>query len=63
MKNDLYHQQATKIFHAVLRGVDPYDLTKTQINRILSSYRVGNFQRLIIISFGKAVFRMVSMKF
>ena len=51
-------QIAAEVFQSVLKVVDPYALVRQEIDRIVSTYRNGNYQRLLIISFGKAAFAM-----
>jgi len=52
-------QTASEVFQSVLKAVDPYALVEQEIGRIVSTYRNGNYQRLLVISFGKAAFEMV----
>ena len=49
---------AKDIFCAALRAVDPYKAVEGQIAHILSVYKGGGFNRLLLISFGKAAFLM-----
>ena len=46
--------QASAIFYAVLRAVDPYALVRERIDPIRSAYDGGGVQKLILVSFGKA---------
>ena len=48
----------TEIYNAALRAVDPYNALLDQTEHIRSLYRNGNYQRLMIIGFGKAVCSM-----
>jgi glycerate 2-kinase len=58
MKNDLPRRQVADIFHAVIKAVDPYDLIKAHRGQILSTYHGGHFNKLLLISFGKAAYAM-----
>ncbi|GER93035.1 glycerate kinase [hot springs metagenome] len=49
-RNDL----ATEIFYAALKAVDPYNAVRLYTDKIRSIYQGGNFNRLIVIAFGKA---------
>ena len=51
-------QDASGIFRAALKAVDPYGIVEGQVDRIRRIYRDGNFERLLMISFGKAAFPM-----
>ena len=51
-------QQAADIFHAVLRSIDPYGLVRDRVGQIVSIYTEGGYNRLFLISFGKAAFPM-----
>ena len=51
-------QDASGIFQAALKAVDPYEIVEGQVNKIRRIYRDGNFERLLMISFGKAAFPM-----
>ncbi len=58
MRNDLSHRKAADIFHAVLKAIDPYGLIKEHIEEICAIYRAGNYEKLYLISFGKAAYPM-----
>jgi glycerate 2-kinase len=58
MKNASRRQQATQIFQAVLRSVDPYGLVQKHAGPVASLYRAEKYQKLYIVSFGKAAFPM-----
>ncbi|MBI5025342.1 MAG: glycerate kinase [Nitrospirae bacterium] len=45
---------ATEIFYASLRAVDLYDSVNFYTDIIRSTYQRGNFNRLIVVGFGKA---------
>jgi hydroxypyruvate reductase/glycerate 2-kinase len=51
-------RNVTEIYHAALRAVDPYNAVRDQAAHIRSLYRNGNYRRLVIIGFGKAVYAM-----
>ena len=51
-------QDASGIFRAVLKAVDPHAIVEGQMDKIRQIYRDGNFERLLMISFGKAAFPM-----
>lgn len=44
-----------EIFFSALKAVSPYEAVKLRCSNILSTYKNGNFNRLIVIGFGKAV--------
>ncbi len=46
------------IFSNALKAVDPYSAVEHHISHILSTYQNGGFNRLLIVSFGKAAFLM-----
>ncbi|MGZ6275860.1 MAG: DUF4147 domain-containing protein, partial [Syntrophales bacterium] len=50
--------KAAEIFHAALKAIDPYGLIKERIEEIRSVYREGNYEKLYLISFGKAAYPM-----
>lgn len=54
MKIEILRRQAAGIFHAAIKAVDPYDLIKAHTGRILSTYHSGHYNKLLLISFGKA---------
>ncbi|MBA4397247.1 MAG: glycerate kinase [Syntrophus sp. (in: bacteria)] len=58
MENIPRRQQAAEIFQAVLRSIDPYGLVQEHASRIACLYRAENFQKLYLVSFGKAAFPM-----
>jgi glycerate 2-kinase len=58
MENALCRQQATEIFQAVIRSLDPYGLVQKHAGQISSLYRAGNCQNLYLVSFGKAAHPM-----
>ena len=58
MENVSCRQQATEIFQAVLRSMDPYGLVQKHAGQIASLYRAENYQKLYLVSFGKAAFPM-----
>lgn len=49
---------AAKIFSAALEAVDPYRAVEDQIPRILSTYKHGGFNKVLLVSFGKAAYLM-----
>lgn len=51
-------RRAEDIFRSVLKSVDPYDLVKSQMGRILSFIKDGQYRSLVIVSFGKAAYLM-----
>jgi glycerate 2-kinase len=51
-------QQAIDIFSASLQAVDPFGAVEAHIPHILSTYKNGGFNKLFLISFGKAAFLM-----
>lgn len=51
-------QIAIDIFSAALEAVDPYIAVERHIPQILSLYNNGGFNKLILVSFGKAAFLM-----
>jgi glycerate 2-kinase len=50
---------AAQVFQSVLKAVDPYTLVRQELDHVISVYRNGNYQRLLVIGFGKAAFTMV----
>jgi hydroxypyruvate reductase/glycerate 2-kinase len=46
------------IFFSALKAVDPYSAVEHHIPHILSTYHNGGFNKLLLISFGKAAFLM-----
>jgi glycerate-2-kinase len=44
----------SNIFKAAISAVDPYESVKPYIAKIRTSYKEGNFKKLILIGFGKA---------
>ena len=48
----------TDIFSAALKAVDPYNAVDHHIPYILSMYQNGGFNKLLLVSFGKAAFLM-----
>ncbi len=46
------------IFQAVIKAVDPYTLVKNELGRIGETRRRGNFNRLLVVGFGKAAYPM-----
>ncbi len=58
MKNDLSRKTATEIFYAVLKAIDPYGLINDRIDDIRSIYCEGNYEKLYVVSFGKAAYPM-----
>ena len=58
MENASHRQQAAEIFQAVLRSMDPYGLVQEHAAKIASLYRAENYQKLYLVSFGKAAFPM-----
>jgi hydroxypyruvate reductase/glycerate 2-kinase len=59
MENASRRPQAAEIFQAVLRSMDPYGLVQKHAGPIASLYRAEKYQKLYLISFGKAAFPMV----
>lgn len=47
-----------EIFYAALNAVDPYNAVKLYTGKIRDGYQDGHFQKLIVISFGKAACSM-----
>ncbi|GAB4422361.1 MAG: glycerate kinase [Thermodesulfovibrionales bacterium] len=43
-----------EIFYSALKAVDPYNAVRLYTDKIRSIYQDGNFNRLIVIAFGKA---------
>jgi len=53
------NREITKdIFSSALMAVDPYSAVECHISHVLSTYQNGGFNRLLIVSFGKAAFLM-----
>jgi hydroxypyruvate reductase/glycerate 2-kinase len=48
----------TEIFYASLKAVDPYVSVKSHAGKIRSAFTNGNFNRLLVAGFGKAVCSM-----
>ena len=48
----------SEIFYAALEGVDPYNAVKLYADKIRSVYKKGNFDKLIVVGFGKAACSM-----
>jgi len=48
-----------KIFYGALRAVDPYKATALHTDRILSVFRNGNYNKVYVVGFGKAVIPML----
>jgi len=46
------------IFFSALKAVDPYSAVEHHIPHILSTYHNGGFNKLLLVSFGKAAFLM-----
>jgi hydroxypyruvate reductase/glycerate 2-kinase len=46
------------IFFSALKAVDPYSAVEHHIPHILSTYQNGRFNKLLLVSFGKAAFLM-----
>jgi hydroxypyruvate reductase/glycerate 2-kinase len=46
------------IFFSALKAVDPYSAVEHHIPHILSTYQNGGFNKLLLVSFGKAAFLM-----
>jgi glycerate-2-kinase len=53
-----FRKDAIDIFNAALQAVDPYGLVKDYSDYISSAYQKGHFNKLFIVSFGKAAFAM-----
>jgi glycerate 2-kinase len=54
------HRDAiVKIFYGALRAVDPYKATALHIDRILSVFTNGDYNRVYVVGFGKAVIPML----
>ncbi len=51
-------KSAHEIFYASLKAVDPYKSVKLHSERIRSLYQNGDFNRLMVIGFGKASYPM-----
>ena len=49
---------AKNIFFVALKAVDPYNAVDHHIPYILSMYQNGGFNKLLLVSFGKAAFLM-----
>ena len=49
---------AKNIFFVALKAVDPYNAVDHHIPYILSMYQDGGFNKLLLVSFGKAAFLM-----
>jgi len=47
-------QIATEIFYSSLKAVDPYNSIVLYSEKIRSAYQTGDFNRLVVIGFGKA---------
>lgn len=58
MENVSCRQQAAEIFQSVLRSMDPYGLVQKHAGQIASLYRAENYEKLYLVSFGKAAFPM-----
>jgi glycerate 2-kinase len=48
----------SEIFYAALKAVDPYKSVKLYTDRILSTYKACNCNRILVIGFGKAACQM-----
>lgn len=57
MESNTY-KLVSDIFYAALREVDPYEIVKQSTDKIVSLYKTDNYNRIIVISFGKAAFPM-----
>jgi len=53
-----YTQFAKDIFSASLQAVDPFKAVEGYIHHILSTYKNGGFNKLLLVSFGKAAILM-----
>ena len=54
------HRDAiVKIFYGALRAVDPYKATALHRDRILSVFSNGNYNKVYVVGFGKAVIPML----
>ena len=51
-------EAATEIFNAALKAVDPYECVKAHAGSIVSAYTGGEFDRMVVLGFGKAAYRM-----
>jgi len=54
MNSDFHKDHIAKIFSAALRAADPHRAVLPHTQSILSLYREGGFERLILVGFGKA---------
>ncbi len=58
MQNARRRQQVAEIFHAALRAMDPYGLVRKHAGQIAALYQSGYYQKVYLVSFGKAAFPM-----
>ncbi len=58
MANDELRHSATGIFYAALKAVNPYESVQRYAERIRSLYRSGDYNRVFLISIGKAACSM-----
>jgi glycerate 2-kinase len=47
-----------EIFNAALKSVDPYEAVLSRAGDIAEAYRAGRYEKLYVLSFGKAAFTM-----
>ena len=58
MKHISHKELLIEIFYTGLKAVDPYNAVKLYKDKLCSVYQEGNFERLILIGFGKASYSM-----